>query len=116
MEFTCVVKDVVNSHLPSVEIMDIDCGVMTVKMDIHKELNLVKKGDTFNMGIYKSLPYYVEGKDFLAHGYVITKRKSNDYANIYISLWGYLLVITTNEVNLIESLNPMDKVYVKLWK
>ncbi|MEM4552919.1 MAG: DNA-directed RNA polymerase subunit G [Ignisphaera sp.] len=116
MEFSCKVVDVADSYLPNVNILNIDCGTAIIKMDIHRELNLARKGDLINIGIYKSLPPYVAGKDFLAHGYVITKKKDNNYTNIYISLWGYLVVIKTNEIRLNEYLNTMDKVYIKLWK
>uniref|UniRef100_A0A7J3MYI5 DNA-directed RNA polymerase subunit G n=1 Tax=Ignisphaera aggregans TaxID=334771 RepID=A0A7J3MYI5_9CREN len=116
MELSCKVVDVVDSYLPNVNILNIDCGIAIIKMDIHKELTLAKKGDLINIGIYKSLPSYAAGKDFLAHGYVITKKKDENHINIYISLWGYLIVIKTNENRLNEYLNTMDKVYIKLWK
>lgn len=116
IELNCNVLDITDSYIPNIKILSMECGKTSIKMDLHKDLTLVEKGDIINLGIYKSVPPYVKGRDFVAHGYVITKRKSDTSIKIYISLWGYLVVIATDDSRIDEYLNPMDKVYLKLWK
>lgn len=116
LEFNCVVEDMVDSYIPNIKILSMNCGKIQVKMDIHRELSPVEKGDRARLGVYKEVPPYIKGKDFVAHGYVISKRKANSDTKIYISLWGFLIIITTNDTETEMFLNPLDKVYVKLWK
>lgn len=116
IELNCKVIEIIDSYIPAIKILNMECGIASVKMDIHRDLNPVEKGDIIKLGIYRSIPPYVKGKDFLAHGYIVTKRKTDTNMKIYISLWGYLVIITTNDNELYKLANPMDKVYIKLWK
>ncbi|MEM3980425.1 MAG: DNA-directed RNA polymerase subunit G [Ignisphaera sp.] len=102
--------------MPGVKILTMYCGRISLKLDIYKDLNPVEKGDIVYIGVYKSLPPYNKGIDFVAQGYVVTKRKQNDLVKIYISLWGYLVIISTADTEIENMFNPMDKVYVKIWK
>lgn len=116
IELICSVDDIQNSYIPNIKILSLNCDRVLIKMDIHKDLNPVEKGDKASFGIYKSIPSYTRGRDFVAHGYVITKRKGDKETKIYISLWGYLIIILTNDNEIITAVNPMDKVYIKLCK
>lgn len=116
IEFKCNVTNVENSYIPGVKILSMECGKTLIKIDIHKDLSLAEKGDTINLGLYKSVPQYAKGIDFVAHGYVIAKRREDPSTKIYISLWGYLIIILTTDSALGEFLEVMDKVYVRMWK
>jgi len=75
---------------------------------------IVDRGDSTEINICKRLPVYEEGKDFLARGYVVTKREltNGKYRyKILISLWGFLTVLETNDSSIYSELNYMDEVY-----
>jgi hypothetical protein len=112
----CSVVNVEDSRIFGVKILTMECDKANIKMDIHKDLNPIEKGEKVNVGIYKFIPQYVKGVDFVAHGYVITKRVQDDIVKLYISLWGYLVIISTRYGDIVRDFNYMDKVYVKLWK
>jgi len=116
LELKCNVVNVEDSRIPGIKILTMECDRATIKMDIHKDLNPVEKGEMINVGIYKSVPQYVKGVDYVVQGYVITKRKQDDITKMYISLWGYLLILSTPYGDIINEFDYMDKVYVKLWK
>lgn len=116
VELKCSVSDVEDSYIPGVKIITMQCDRGQIKMDIHRDLNPVEKGGTINVGIYKYKPDYVKGVDFVAHGYVVTKRRQDGITKIYISLWGYIVIISTSDDTIESMFGPMDKVYIKLWK
>ena len=115
IELQCNIEDISDSRIPDVKIMDMSCsGNVKIKMDIHRKVNLFSKGDKVTFLLSTSLPKYEEGKDFVAHGYVIAKRIEDGKPVLYISLWGFLVIITLpKDVDLLH-LNVMDKVYVKI--
>ncbi len=115
--FECKASNISKSRLHDIEIIDFICNNDTeIKMDIHRSINIVKANDKVYVEISKELPKYMEGKDFVAHGYVITKRQHNDRIHIYVSLWGFLVILTTANKDLDRSLNYMDKIYLKITK
>ncbi|MEM2627703.1 MAG: DNA-directed RNA polymerase subunit G, partial [Ignisphaera sp.] len=115
-EIKCSVLEVEDSYIPGVKILTMHCGRVSLKLDISKDLNPAEKGDIVNVGVYKSLPPYNKGVDFVAQGYVVAKRKQDDLIKIYISLWGYLVIVSTADIEIESMFDPMDKVYVKIWK
>jgi len=115
--FECRVSNISKSRLPDIEIVDFICNNSTeIKMDIHRNINIVKVNDKVYIELSKELPKYVEGKDFVGHGYVVTKRQLDNKINIYISLWGFLVILSTTNRDLDKSLNYMDKIYLKITK
>ncbi len=110
----CKVNDVTRSYIPNIFILDLNCDKAHIKMDMHKLVMIVDKGDTAEVNICKSLPPYEEGKDFLARGYVVTKRESSNSKyqyKILISLWGFLVVLETNDSAIFSEFNYMDEIY-----
>jgi len=110
----CKVVGVTRSYIPNIYILDLDCDRAYIKMDIHRLVMIVDEGDNTEINICKNLPVYEEGKDFLARGYVVTKRElANDKYRykILISLWGFLIVLETNDASIYSELNYMDEVY-----
>ncbi len=110
----CKVNDITRSYIPNIFILDLSCDKAHIKMDMHKLVMIINKGDAAEVNICKSLPAYEEGKDFLARGYVITKRESSngEYRyKILISLWGFLVVLETNDSAIFSELNYMDEIY-----
>jgi len=115
--FECRVSNISKSRLPDIEIVDFICNNdIEIKMDIHRNINIVKVNDKVYIELSKELPEYVEGKDFVGHGYVVTKRQLDNKINIYISLWGFLVILSTTNRDLDKSLNYMDKIYLKIAK
>jgi len=112
----CSVTGLSASRIPDIYIIDMSCGETTIQMDIHRSVNIVKQGDNIEVLISKNIPVYVEGKDFVAHGYVLSKRDRDGGARIYISLWGFLVIVDTKDANIADFFNYMDKVYIKLSK
>ncbi|HIP57421.1 MAG TPA: hypothetical protein EYH02_05075 [Ignisphaera aggregans] len=114
IKLRCKVVDVTRSYIPNIYILDLDCDRAYIKMDMHRLVMIVDKGDSTEINICKSLPVYEEGKDFLARGYVITKRELADGKHKYkvlISLWGFLIVLETNDPSIYSELNYMDEIY-----
>ena len=114
IKLRCKVANVMRSYIPNIYILDLDCDRAYIKMDIHRLVMIVDKEDNTEINICKSLPAYEEGKDFLARGYVVTKRElanSKYRYKILISLWGFLVVLETNDSSIYSELNYMDKIY-----
>ncbi len=115
--FECKVNNISKSRLPDIEIIDFVCNDDTeIKMDIHRSINIVKVNDKVHIELSKELPRYVEGKDFVGHGYVVTKRQLSNKISIYISLWGFLVILSSPNRDLDKSLSYMDKIYLKITK
>jgi DNA-directed RNA polymerase subunit G len=114
-ETTCKIENMQSSYLPDISIMELSCNDnIKIKMDIHRKVNIFKVGEKVSVIISKSLPQYVEGRDFVAHGYVISKRMENSNYVIYISLWGFILILSTQKPETFSEFKVMDKVYVKI--
>ncbi|MDK6027760.1 DNA-directed RNA polymerase subunit G [Ignisphaera sp. 4213-co] len=111
----CIIEDVSKSRIPDIQILEMKCSnEVEIKMDIHRKLNLFKPKEEITFILSKELPQYIEGKDFVAHGFIIAKKAENNNTNMYISLWGFLIIISVTNENLISGFNIMDKVYVKM--
>lgn len=110
----CNVIKLSESRIPNVYLINMSCGEASIQMDIHKSVNIVKEGDLAEVVIDKEIPTYTEGKDFVAHGYVISKKGIDSNTRIYISLWGYLVIIDTNNKAIADFFNYIDKIYIKI--
>ncbi|MEL9940324.1 MAG: DNA-directed RNA polymerase subunit G [Ignisphaera sp.] len=115
LTLTCNIESITDSRIPEIKIMEMLCNNnIKIKMDMHRKLNLFKPSEKVTFVISKNLPQYNEGKDFVAHGYVVAKRSENENIVIYISLWGFLVLLTTSDEEVAKSFNVMDKVYIKI--
>ncbi|MEM0027270.1 MAG: DNA-directed RNA polymerase subunit G [Ignisphaera sp.] len=115
LALTCNIESVTDSRIPEIKIMEMLCdNNIRIKMDIHRRLNLFKPSEKVTFTISKNLPQYNEGKDFVAHGYIVAKRNENGNTVMYISLWGFLVLITFSDKEVAKSFNVMDKVYIKI--
>jgi len=115
MELACSVEAVKDSYIPEVKILEMNCrDNVKIKMDIHRKVNIFKTQDNVLFTVSKTIPQYVEGKDFVAHGYIISKRIEGNNIAMYISLWGFLVILTLQNEEKIRSFNVMDKVYVRI--
>ncbi len=112
MKLTCTLDEVTRSYIPGIYIWDLTCGDVKIKMDIHRMVALFRKGDKIEVEISKDLPPFEKGKDFAAHGYVVTKRREDDVSKVLISLWGFLVILQTSNEELLREFNPMDRVYM----
>ncbi len=113
----CNVESLERSRLPNIFMLRMKCvDGIEITMDIHREVNVVDQGMNTEFTISKTLPQYRDGVDFVARGYVITKRESDEYVKVLISLWGFLVVLQVPHAksDLVEFLNPMDEIYVKI--
>ncbi|RLG76538.1 MAG: hypothetical protein DRO12_04335 [Thermoprotei archaeon] len=117
MKLSCNVAEVQRSLVPNVSILTIDCsGGVSVKMDIHDEVNTVDKGDRILFTISKEVPKFEEGRDFVASGYVIKFKEEGDRRKMIVSLWGFVVIIESRNPDVFKEFRPMDKVYVKIAK
>ncbi len=110
----CNVIKVSESKIPNVYLISMSCDETSIQMDIHRSVNIVREGDLAEVVIDKEVPTYIEGRDFVAHGYVISKKKVDASVRIYVSIWGYLIVIDTSNKEVADFFNYMDKVYIKI--
>lgn len=110
----CRVIKLSESRIPNIYLINMSCGETSIQMDIHRSINVVKEGDLAEVVIDREVPTYVEGKDLVAHGYVISKKGADGNTRIYVSIWGYLVVIDTSNSAVANFFNYMDKVYIKI--
>ena len=114
---SCKITDMKPSYIPNIFILDLYCDKGSIRMDLHKSVTIVQKGDEVKITISKTLPTYEEGKDFLAKGFVITKREAeNERFKILISLWGFLVVIETSDQEIVNNFNYMDEIFFLMKK
>jgi hypothetical protein len=115
IELICNVENMKDSYIPDIKIMEMNCeNNVKIKMDIHRRVNIFKVGDSILFTISKTTPQYNEGKDFVAHGYIISKRIEGNNLAMYVSLWGFLIILALQNSEKIADFNTMDKVYVKI--
>ncbi len=116
VSFVCKVDDVARSYIPNIFILTLSCDKATIKMDIHREVNIVDRGDNVEITISKTLPPYEDGKDFVARGYVITKREHDGAYKLLISLWGFLVIVETKDKSIVDTFSHMDEIFFKMSK
>ena len=117
-----VVK-ITKSLIPQVVILDVKNDNARVKMDIMKNLLMLGEGSEVLVSVSREKPKYREGEDFVAWGYVISKRRAAEGVGegktinkLLISLWGFLLVVESGLNEILNAFSQMDKVYLKLSK
>jgi DNA-directed RNA polymerase subunit G len=114
LELVCNIDSMKDSYIPEIKIVEMSCeNNARVKMDVHRKVNIFNVRDKVLLIISKTMPQYNEGRDFVAHGYIISKRTENDNIVVYISLWGFLVILSLQNDEKIVGFNPTDKVYVK---
>lgn len=109
------------SKIPKVFIITIDCGDVKANIDLVKDLMIFKEGETVELTLSREKPDYREGKDLVIWGYVMSKKKQllkeprpKIIHKLLVSLWGFLLVIESENENLCNAFSIMDKVYLKI--
>ena len=114
---------IAKSLIPQVVILDVKNDNARVKMDIMKNLLMLGEGSEVLVSVSRKKPKYREGEDFVAWGYVISKRRATEGVGegktinkLLISLWGFLLVIESGLNEILNAFSQMDKVYLKLSK
>ena len=122
LEFEGDVANVEKSLIPHVVIVTITSGDVRLRMDMLRSLLVFDVGDKVSVLISREKPTYIEGKDFVAWGYVMSKKMSRvretkkDIYKLLISLWGYLVVLETSTPDIHKAFSVMDKVYLKIHK
>jgi len=110
-----IVRNLERSRIPNIYIATIDCGDNTkIIMDVHRRVKIFDIGDKLSITISTSIPQYEEGKDFLARGYVYSKKTIGDIKKLLISLWGFLVVIETKKDEIYNKFNYMDEIYLHI--
>ena len=110
-----IVRNLERSRIPSIYIATIDCGNDTrIIMDIHKRVKVFDIGDRLSITISTSIPQYEKSKDFLARGYVYSKKVVDNTKKLLISLWGFLVIIETKKDVIYNMFNYMDEVYLHI--
>jgi len=111
LEDQVIVKSTRKSLVPKVLIVDLEGSKSSVTMDLHREVFTVKEGEILNLVIGKELPQYKDGVDFCARGIVAGIKKDEIGEKVIISLWGFLVILTLKDQNIIENLLPTDQIY-----
>lgn len=112
----CSVAGIRKSLIPGVVILSLDCQGSKVELDLLKELLVVSEGGKTEYTLSREKPEYDEKKDFVAWGYVVSKKSVESTPpkqKLIVSLWGYVVMIESSE-NINNYFNVMDKVYFKL--
>lgn len=112
----CTVASIRRSLIPGVVILSLECQGSKVELDILKELLVVSEGGKTEYTLSREKPEYDEKKDFVAWGYVVSKKNieaTPPKQKLIVSLWGYMVMIESSE-NITNYFNVMDKVYFKL--
>jgi len=119
-----LVEKIERSRIPKVLLISFRGNVVNVKMDLLRDLLVFNEGDKVEFVLSREMPQYVEGRDFLGWGYVVSKKRESVKSNagevaevdkLLVSLWGYLFVIESKE-KISDLFEVMDKVYVKISK
>lgn len=112
------VRSIMNSRIPGVKIVELEGDIVSITMDIHRELLIFREGDELDMVLSKDLPSYKDGQDFCARGVVVSIKDGGDSSRIVISLWGYLVIIRPRDRSVIDELGlkPTDEIYYCLLK
>lgn len=116
MRDECSVTNIRKSLIPGVVILSLDCQGSKVELDLLKELLVVSEGEKTEYTLSREKPEYDEKKDFVAWGYVVSKKNIESTPpkqKLIVSLWGYMVMIESSE-NINNYFNVMDKVYFKL--
>jgi len=115
------VSKVERSKIPKVFLLHIDCGSVKVSMDLVKDLLIFREGETVELTLSRERPQYQEGKDLVVWGYVMSKKKQllrepqpRIAYKLLVSLWGFLLVMESENEALCNAFSIMDKVYLKI--
>ncbi|MGC9010416.1 MAG: DNA-directed RNA polymerase subunit G [Sulfolobales archaeon] len=111
LEDQVIVKNIRKSLVPKILIVDLEGSKSSVTMDLHKEVFIVKEGETLNLVMGKELPQYKDGVDFCARGVVAGIKKDERGERLIISLWGFLVILTPKDQSIIENLSPTDQIY-----
>ncbi len=112
VELEGIVEELEKSKLPNVYIAHIKCSDGSkITLDIHKKVMIFDRGDRLKITIATHMPKYEEGRDFLARGYVFNKKTSDSVKKLLISLWGFLVVIETQNEEIYNKFDYMDEVY-----
>lgn len=112
----CTVTSIRKSLIPGIVIVSLDCQGSKVEFDVLKELLVVSEDSKTEYTLSREKPEYDEKKDFVAWGYVISKKNveaTPPKQKLIVSLWGYMVMIESSE-NINSCFNLMDKVYFKL--
>ena len=113
MKAKCILSEVERSYIPSIYLWTLKCeNDLEIRMDIHRLVAPFKRGDEVEVEISRELPTFVKGRDFAARGYVITKRVEDDKYKVLISLWGFLVVVSSKRRDVYEEFEPMDEIYM----
>jgi len=110
------VTEVSKSIIPRVVIYSVDCGDLKMRFDSLSDLLRLNTGDEVVITISKEKPDYVKGEDYVAWGYVISLRSGDRVSKVVISLWGYIVILETSNVEVLKLFNYMDRVYFKVSK
>lgn len=121
IELRGTVKSIEKSLIPGIVLINIEAGEVKIRMDLARKLLVFDEGDKIAITISKVRPKYTEGKDFVAWGYVMSKKKvrkaeGNDIYKLLISLWGYLVILESPNDKILDPFTYMDKVYMKISK
>ncbi|OYT46870.1 MAG: hypothetical protein B6U85_06805 [Desulfurococcales archaeon ex4484_42] len=116
INFVGKITNISRSVIPNVSIIEISGPNISMKMDLVKDLWRVKVGDKVEVLITREKPSFEKGKDFVAHGHIVTKRKESDVYKLLISLWGFLVILISKDKSLHDTFGYVDKVYVKMRK
>ncbi len=115
------ISKIERSKIPKVFIITIDCGDVKANIDLVKDLMIFKEGEAVELSLSREKPQYQEGKDLVIWGYVMSKKKQllkepqpKMIHKLLVSLWGFLLVIESENENLCNAFSIMDKVYLKI--
>jgi len=115
------ISKIERSKIPKVFIITIDCGDVKVNMDLVKDLMIFREGETVELTLSREKPQYQEGRDLVIWGYIMSKKKQllkepqpKMIHKLLVSLWGFLLVIETENEDLCNAFSIMDKVYLKI--
>jgi DNA-directed RNA polymerase subunit G len=115
------VSRIERSKIPKVFIITIDCGDVKANIDLVKDLLIFKEGETVELTLSHEKPQYQEGKDLVIWGYIMSKKKQllkepqpKIIHKLLVSLWGFLLVIESENEDLCNAFSIMDKVYLKI--
>lgn len=85
----------------------------SVEFDTHTDLIVYRVGERLVFELYRDIPDYKEGEDFVGRATVASVREEGGKLRVLLSVGGLLFMLTLNKEGM-PTIKPTEKLYVKI--
>ncbi len=116
LEEECKIEKIEKSLLPYIYILHATCKKCDFVMDVHEDILIFKDKDIVEFYIDSNKPTCNTKTDLCGTGYVVTIKKDGVVSKLIISIGGFMLIVSSKEIDFIQKFKPLMKTYIKLSK